>query len=73
MSWRVIKGQLIVATFIGILTSWGCRSGGSYCNHHLQAGVTNIIPILSMDHGIPLVILALMKSPITALWVVTGL
>lgn len=68
-----IKGQLIVATFIGILTGVGAAVlGVPYSvTIGLVAGVTNIIPYFGpCIGGILPVILALMKSPITALWVV---
>jgi predicted PurR-regulated permease PerM len=67
-----IKGQLLVAAFVGILTGIGCKIiGVPYSlTIGLVAGVTNIIPYFGpWLGGILPVILALMNAPITALWV----
>jgi predicted PurR-regulated permease PerM len=68
-----IKGQVLIAAFVGILTGIGCRLiGVPYSlTIGLVAGVTNIIPYFGpWLGGILPVILALMNAPLTALWVV---
>ncbi len=68
-----IRGQLIVACFVGILTGVGCLVIGiPYAlTIGLVAGVTNIIPYFGpWIGGIMPVILGLMNRPILALWVV---
>lgn len=68
-----IKGQMIVAAFVGILIGIGCAViGVPYAlTIGLVAGLTNIIPYFGpWLGGVLPVILALMNSPITALWVV---
>jgi predicted PurR-regulated permease PerM len=67
-----IKGQLIVAGFVGILTGLGCYLiGVPYAlTVGLVAGVTNIIPYFGpWIGGILPVALALASNPISALWV----
>ena len=68
-----IRGQLIVALFVGILTGVGCAIIGlpHALTIGLIAGLTNIIPYFGpWIGGIIPVILALMEKPILALWVV---
>ncbi len=68
-----IKGQLMVASFVGVLTGIGCAViGVPYAlTIGLVAGLTNIIPYFGpWIGGILPVVLALMHQPITALWVV---
>lgn len=68
-----IKGQLIIAAFVGILTGIGCWVIGvpNSLTIGLVAGVTNIIPYFGpWIGGIMPVILALMNRPIMALWVI---
>ncbi|TYQ16608.1 UNVERIFIED_CONTAM: putative PurR-regulated permease PerM [Acetivibrio alkalicellulosi] len=68
-----IRGQLIVAAFVGVLTGVGCRIiGVPYSiTIGLVAGLTNIIPYFGpWVGGILPVILALMNNPISALWVI---
>lgn len=68
-----IKGQMIVAAFVGTLIGIGCAViGVPYAlTIGLVAGLTNIIPYFGPWLGgfLP-VVLALMNAPITALWVV---
>ncbi|MDR5658451.1 AI-2E family transporter [Serpentinicella sp. ANB-PHB4] len=67
-----IRGQLLVATFVGILTGLGCWFiGVPYAmTIGLVAGITNIIPYFGpWIGGILPVVLALMNNPITAIWV----
>lgn len=67
-----IKGQMIVATFVGTLIGVGCAViGVPYAlTIGLVAGLTNIIPYFGpWLGGILPVVLALMNAPITALWV----
>ncbi|MGX8795990.1 AI-2E family transporter [Fusibacter sp. JL298sf-3] len=68
-----IRGQFIVAIFVGTLIGIGCAViGVPYAlTIGLVAGVTNIIPYFGpWLGGILPVILALMNAPITALWVI---
>lgn len=68
-----LKGQLIVATFVGILTGLGCGLIGlPYpLTIGLLAGVTNIIPYFGpFLGGITPMLVALMTNPISALWVI---
>lgn len=68
-----IKGQIIVAAFVGVLTGIGCAViGVPYSiTIGLVTGITNIIPYFGpWIGGILPVLLALMNNPITALWVV---
>ncbi|MDQ2084860.1 AI-2E family transporter [Herbivorax sp. ANBcel31] len=68
-----IRGQLIVAAFVGILTGVGCKIIGvpNSLTIGLVAGVTNIIPYFGpWIGGILPVVLAMMDNPITALWVI---
>ena len=68
-----IRGQLIVAAFVGILTGVGCLVIGvpHALTIGLVAGVTNIIPYFGpWIGGIMPVVLALMNQPILALWVI---
>lgn len=67
-----IRGQLIVAAFVGILTGVGCAVIGVPYSMTIGfvAGLTNIVPYFGpWIGGILPVILALMSSPITAVWV----
>lgn len=67
-----IRGQMIVATFVGTLIGVGCAViGVPYAlTIGLVAGLTNIIPYFGpWLGGILPVVLALMNAPITALWV----
>lgn len=68
-----IRGQLVVAVFVGVLTGVGCKIIG--VPHSLTigfvAGVTNVIPYFGpWIGGILPVILAVKDSPLRALWVV---
>lgn len=68
-----IRGQLLVAAFVGILTGIGCAVIGvpHALTIGLVAGFTNIIPYFGpWIGGILPVILALMDKPISALWVI---
>ncbi len=68
-----LRGQLIVACFVGVLTGLGCFIIGlpHALTIGLIAGITNIIPYFGpFLGGILPVILALMNRPITALWVI---
>lgn len=68
-----IRGQLIIALFVGLLTGIGCYVIGIPYSWTvgLVAGVTNIIPYFGpFLGGIMPVILGLMNKPILALWVV---
>lgn len=68
-----IRGQLIVALFVGVLIGIGCAIIGlpHALTIGLIAGLTNIIPYFGpFIGGIMPVILALMEKPILALWVV---
>ena len=67
-----IRGQLIVAMFVGILTGVGSAVIGVPYSLTIGfvAGVTNIVPYFGpWIGGIVPVLLALMISPIMALWV----
>ncbi|MFZ7133872.1 MAG: AI-2E family transporter [Eubacteriales bacterium] len=67
-----LRGQLIVATFVGILTGLGCRIIGLpySITIGLLAGVTNIIPYFGpWLGGIVPVLLALMTKPVLVIWV----
>lgn len=67
-----LRGQLIVATFVGILTGLGCRIIGLpySLTIGLLAGVTNVIPFFGpWLGGITPVLLALMTDPIKVIWV----
>lgn len=68
-----IRGQLIVAAFVGFLTGLGCKIlGVPYAlTIGLVAGLTNIIPYFGpWIGGIMPVILSLMNSPMTTIWVI---
>lgn len=68
-----IRGQLIVAGFVGFLTGLGCKIlGVPYAlTIGLVAGLTNIIPYFGpWIGGIMPVILSLMNSPMTTIWVI---
>lgn len=68
-----IKGQMIVAGFVGVLTGIGCAIiGVPYAlTVGMVAGITNIIPYFGpWIGGILPVVLALMHNPILALWVI---
>ncbi|NTW72730.1 MAG: AI-2E family transporter [Eubacteriaceae bacterium] len=68
-----IRGQLIVATFVGVMTGVGCKLIGlPYALViGLVAGVTNIIPFFGpWLGGIMPVTLAVMDEPITIFWTV---
>lgn len=67
-----IKGQLIVAAFVGVLTGVGCAViGVPYAlTIGFVAGITNIVPYFGpWIGGILPVLLALMHHPIMAVWV----
>ncbi|AUG56440.1 MAG TPA: AI-2E family transporter [Ruminiclostridium sp.] len=67
-----IRGQLVIAVFVGILTGVGCKILGvpHSLTIGLVAGITNVIPYFGpWIGGILPVILAIMDSPIKALWV----
>lgn len=69
---RFIRGQLIVSTTVGILVACGLSLLGMRYALFLGliAGVFDIIPYFGPILGaIPAVVLALMRSPLTALWV----
>ena len=68
-----IKGQLLVASFVGVLTGIGCAViGVPYAlTIGLVAGLTNIIPYFGpWLGGIFPVLLALMNNLVTSLWVI---
>lgn len=68
-----IRGQLLVAAFVGVLTGIGCAIIGvpHALTIGLVAGFTNIIPYFGpWIGGILPVVLALMDRPISALWVI---
>lgn len=68
-----IRGQLIVAAFVGLLTGLGCKIIGvpHSLTIGLVAGCTNIIPYFGpWIGGVLPVVLAMMDSPMKALWVV---
>ncbi|HHX18641.1 MAG TPA: AI-2E family transporter [Clostridium sp.] len=67
-----IRGQLVIAVFVGILTGVGCRIIGvpHSLTVGLVAGITNIIPYFGpWIGGVLPVVLAIMDNPIRALWV----
>ncbi|MTI66454.1 MAG: AI-2E family transporter [Firmicutes bacterium] len=70
---KFVRGQLIVASFVGIATAIGLLILGiNYAlTIGLLAGVANIIPYFGPIIGIiPAVTFALLEEPIKALWVV---
>lgn len=69
---RFIRGQLIVSTTVGVLVACGLSLlGVRYALFlGLLAGLFDVIPYFGPILGaIPAVVLALMRSPLTALWV----
>ncbi len=67
-----IRGQLLVAIFVGILTGVGCRIIGLpySLTIGLVAGVTNIIPYFGpWIGGILPVVLAIITNPVLVIWV----
>lgn len=69
---RFLRGQLIVSTTVGVLVACGLSVlGVRYALFlGLIAGLLDIIPYFGPILGaIPAIVLALMRSPLTALWV----
>lgn len=67
-----IRGQLLVALFVGVLTGIGCRIIGLpySLTIGLVAGVTNVIPYFGpWIGGIMPIILAITSNPVLVIWV----